>query len=142
MSKIFQVSYNATLLHIWLFLLRIGVSGFMLTHGIPKVTKFLEGGEIKFGDPLGVGVITSLTLAVFAEVVCSLLLIVGFATRLACIPLITTMAIAAFVVHADDPFGTKEKALLFLLIYITLLVTGGGNFSVDKLLSKKSGRKR
>lgn len=114
----------------------------MLTHGIPKFTKFLEGGEIKFGDPLGVGVITSLALAVFAEVVCSLLLIVGFATRLACIPLITTMAIAAFVVHAEDPLGTKEKALLFLLIYITLLVTGSGNFSVDKLLSKKSGRKR
>ena len=41
------------------------------------------------------------------------------------------MLIAAFYIHADDPFARKEKALLFALIFIVLLISGGGKYSVD-----------
>jgi putative oxidoreductase len=42
------------------------------------------------------------------------------------------MAVAAFIAHAADPFGTKEKPLLFLVIFIVLLLTGGGKYSLDR----------
>ena len=53
----------------------------------------------KFPDPLGVGSTTSLALAVFAEVVCSVLLAFGLFTRLAAAVLAINMATAFLMVH-------------------------------------------
>jgi putative oxidoreductase len=57
---------------------------------------------------------------------------------LATIPLIITMSVAAFVAHGADPFGKKELALLYLVIYLFLLFAGSGKFSIDYLISRKS----
>ena len=122
-----------------LLILRIGISAFMLTHGIPKLQGLLAGGELKFGDPIGIGVAPSLYLAIFAEVGCSVLLILGLGTRLAAIPLIITMLVAAFIVHAQDDFGTKEMSLHYLLVYVFLLFTGPGKYSIDSLIGRSSG---
>ena len=114
-----------------LFLLRIGFGGMMLTHGIPKILKMLSG-DFSFGDPIGVGEPATLVLAVLCEVLFPILVIVGFKTRLSAIPVIITMAIAAFIVHAADPLGTKEKAILFLIGFIAIALLGAGKYSVDK----------
>jgi len=42
------------------------------------------------------------------------------------------MAVAAFIVHGDDPFGTKEKALLYLAFFIVIALVGPGKFSIDE----------
>lgn len=136
MKKLFGTSFNLTLAHIWLFILRIAVSAFMLTHGFPKFMKVIEG-NFKFADPYGLGPVASLLLATFAEFFCSVLIILGLATRLASVPLIITMSTAAFIAHAGDPFARKEMALLYLLIYITLLLLGGGKYSFDQLIGGK-----
>lgn len=138
MKKIFDTGINVNGLHFWLLLLRIAVAAFMLTHGYPKFTNLVEG-NIQFGDPIGLGVTTSLVLVVFAEFFCSILVMLGLATRLAVIPLIINMSVAAFVAHAGDPFAKKEMSLMYLLIYITLLFTGPGRFSVDAMIG---GNKR
>jgi putative oxidoreductase len=109
----------------------------MLTHGLPKLSRLTSGEEIKFADPFGFGPAVSLILVVFAEVICSVLIMLGLATRLASIPPIITMLVAAFHAHIDDPFGTKEKPLLFLLIFIVLLVFGSGKYSIDQKISRK-----
>lgn len=108
----------------------------MMSHGLPKLMKLLDGAPYKFADPLGLGVFTSLLLAVFAEVFCAALLAMGLFTRLASIPLIVIMAVAAFVVHGDDPFGKKEMALLYLLIYLFIFAKGGGKLSIDRWLKR------
>lgn len=123
---------------IWLLLLRVLTSLFMFTHGWPKFQQLTSGEEINFGDPLGIGPVASLILAVFAEFFCSLLIAIGFRTRLASVPLLITMGVAAFIVHGEDPFGRQEKALLYLLIYMTLIVFGGGKYSVDHLAGGKN----
>jgi putative oxidoreductase len=120
-----------------LLVLRVFVGSFMLTHGYGKFLKLFGDEPLQFADPLGLGVTLSLVLAVFAEFFCSLFLIVGFATRLASIPLIVTMSVAAFIVHADDAFGVKEMALLYLLIYVVLLIAGAGKYSIDHWSYKK-----
>ncbi len=117
-----------------LLVLRIVGGGFMLTHGIPKLMKLLDG-NMEFADPIGVGPTFSLILTVFAEVICAVFILVGYKTRLATIPLLVTMAVAAFIVHADDPWGRKEFGLLYFGIYLALLMMGGGRHSVDERLS-------
>jgi putative oxidoreductase len=89
-------------------------------------------------EVFGMSHFLSLSLAVFAEVICSLFILLGFATRLAVIPLIITMLVVVFYIHADDPFGKQEMGLHYLLTYIMLLIMGSGKYSIDNLLYKKS----
>ena len=135
MRRIFSTSFSPSNIHTALLLLRVVVAAFMLTHGLPKLMNMMSGNS-KFGDPLGLGKDLSLGLTVFAEFVCAILLMLGLATRLALIPLIITMLVAAFVAHADDPFGKKEMALLYLVVFITLLITGPGKYSIDNALGR------
>jgi len=123
-------------LDLLVFILRICIAAFMITHGWPKLLRLLEGGEIQFGNPIGLGPTLSLILVVFAEFFCSVLIGIGLGTRLASIPLIFTMLVAAFIAHADDPFRQKEMALLYLLFYIFLLVVGSRKYSIDYLLTR------
>lgn len=113
-----------------LLILRVGFGGFMLTHGIPKMGMLSNPSD--FGDPMGVGSTISLILALIGEVVAPILLIIGFKTKWAAIPAAITMAVAAFVVHAKDDLATKEHALLFLIAFVVIFLTGAGKYSVDK----------
>ncbi len=97
-------------------ILRIIGGAFMLTHGIPKLLKIIEG-NIEFGDPIGLSTGTSLFLAVFAEFFCALMILLGFAMRLAALPLMINMFVAAFVVHTSDPFERKELAFVYFDLY-------------------------
>lgn len=135
-SVLFSVRYNAIFADVWLLINRIVLSLFMLTHGWPKMMKLLAGGQISFPDPLGVGAAFSLILAVAAEVIAPLMIVFGLATRISSIFILVTMAVAAFVVHAGDPFARKEMALLYLLGYIGVLIFGPGKLSLDRFFSK------
>lgn len=134
---IFDTSKDKKLYHTVLLLVRIVVAIFMLTHGIKKYMMLFSGGPIEFANPIGLGETTTLVLAVFAEVVCSALIFIGLATRLVVLPLIFTMFVIVFIVHAPDGFSNQELPSLYLLIYILLLVTGSGKYSVDHLISNK-----
>jgi putative oxidoreductase len=46
------------------------------------------------------------------------------------------MAVISFVVHADDPFSNQEKGLLFLVIFVFLMFSGPGKYSVDAQIKK------
>jgi putative oxidoreductase len=140
-SKTYSTILDLRNTDIAILLLRLGVSGLMLTHGIPKLMRLFGSDPIQFGDPIGIGVEASLTLTVFSEVICSVLIIIGLGTRLASIPLIVTMAVAFFVVHAADPFQRKELALFYLIVYIVLLLTGSGKYSLDHYLLKRKAAK-
>ena len=108
-----------------------------INHAIPKLDK-LSSTPIKFADPLGVGNEISLYLTLFSEGICSILLIFGFLTRLASLPLIFTMSVAAFYIHLDDSLRDKEASLLYMAAYIILLAFGSGKFSLDKLIRPRA----
>ncbi len=113
-----------------LLLLRLVGGGFMLTHGIPKLMKVISG-DFGFADPFGIGPTASLLLVVFAEFFCAIALIIGFRVRLASIPLIITMIVAAFLIHGGDPWGKQEFPLLYTVIYTAILLMGAGRFGID-----------
>ena len=109
----------------------------MLTHGLPKFDRLFDEGPVKFADPFGLGPEISLVLVLFAEVACSILVMIGFKTRLATIPLMITMLVAAFYIHGADPFGEKELPLLFFTVFGSILISGGGSYSVDQAIGGK-----
>ncbi|MAZ29377.1 MAG: DoxX family protein [Cytophagaceae bacterium] len=120
-----------------LLIFRIAIGCMMLVHGIPKLMTLFTADTIEFADPFGAGETASLTLAVFAEVVCSILLILGLATRLATIPLIITMCVAVFMVHPVDGWGRQELGSLYLAAYVLLLIAGPGKYALDYVFKKK-----
>jgi putative oxidoreductase len=75
-----------------------------------------------------------------AEFFCALLVVLGLATRLAAIPLVFTMAIAAFVVNGSAPWGEKELPLLYLIPFLMLVFTGAGAYSFDARHRKTRAR--
>jgi putative oxidoreductase len=117
-----------------LLLLRLASGGFMAySHGWGKLQQLLSG-DMSFADPIGIGETPSFVLAVFAEFVCGILVALGLFTRVALVPLIITMGVAVFIIHAEDPFSKQEFGLLYLVPYLTLFLTGPGKLSLDKQL--------
>lgn len=112
----------------------------LLWHGLDKWNNFQELSLV-FPDPLGIGTNLSLMLAIFAEVICSVACIAGLFYRLALLPMIFTMGMAFFVIHANDPFAVKELALAYLIAFCLMWVAGPGRFSLDALLASPCGKK-
>jgi putative oxidoreductase len=80
---------------------------------------------------LGVGPVASMALTVFAEAFCSALVVFGWWTRLAAIPLLVTMGVAFLLVHGADPWQKKEMAFLYFSAYLVIFLAGPGKFSFD-----------
>jgi putative oxidoreductase len=136
MSEPTKTTTSEPTISVALLLLRVAAGAMMMVHGWSKASGY---GEMSadFADPLGVGHATSLTLAIFGELVCAAALIPGVLTRLAAIPYTFTMIVAALVVHADDPWGRKELAVLYLVCGVVIALAGPGRFSVDAQLAPK-----
>lgn len=139
---------------IGLLILRVGIGGYMLSHGWGKLQMLLAGDFDKFGDPIGLGSGLSLALIVTAEFFGALLVMLGLATRFAAAFPVVAMGVAALVVHAGDPWtmetaarlfmageakswASKEPALLYLIPFLALAFTGAGRFSADSLICSR-----
>lgn len=137
MNYLNRTHSNSVFKDIILLVVRVFIGFAMLSHGFPKLQMLLEGGDIKFYNFLGMGPTLSLTLTVFAEFVCSILLILGLFTRVALGFLIFTMIIAGFFVHGADPFEKREMSLVYLSVYLLLMAFGAGKISVDYMIEKR-----
>ena len=138
---------------IGLLILRLGLGGYMLTHGWGKL-QMVMAGNFEFADPIGLGPIPSLLMVTFAEFFCALFIIFGIGTRLAAVPLVFAMGVAAFIVHGNDPWtmgagrelylageadswASKQPALMFLSAFLALIFTGPGMLSIDAIIKPK-----
>ncbi len=114
-------------------LLRLTAGGTLFwQHGFSKLMRF---GELSstFSDPIGMGHAVSLTLILFAEVVCSALVLLGMWTRLTTIPVIIGMAVAAFMANGDQPFAKQELAFIYMMAFIVIFFIGSGKYSLGRL---------
>ena len=136
MKKLFSVSHNTQNVDFALLITRIAIALLMLTHGIPKMGGFAQS-PVKFMSVLGMRATMSLSLVVFAEVNCSVFVLLGLGTRLAVIPLSVTMLVAVLHVHAGDGLAQQEMAIHFLIVYVLLFILGSGKYSLDSLFFKK-----
>jgi len=118
-------------------LMRFVFCGLMaINHGLMKISLFSENPE-SFSDPVGIGSTTTYYLVVFAEAICSGLVLLGLFTRLALLPLLVAMAVAVFQVQWDNPMTDKELPLLYLSVYVAIWLLGPGRYSLDAMVIEK-----
>ena len=122
-------------LDLGLLFLRLGGAGMLLTvHGLPKALHFHEQlGLIE--DPLHLGAWPTLGFAVFAEVLCPLLITLGWLTRLACLPILGLLCIALLAVHPEWSLEQGQFGWLLLVLFGTLALTGPGRYSLAAWLA-------
>jgi putative oxidoreductase len=135
-KKILSIKYSDGAFNFSMLFLRI-VFGLLIIvkHGYFKMTNF-STLEPQFYNFLGIGTKLSLTLSIFAEVLCALFIVLGLFTRLAVIPLIITMLVAIFGAQASKPLLESELALLYLGAFVTLLFCGPGKISIDGIINR------
>lgn len=138
---LFPSKPDSTGASLFLLALRIFFGVLLMSHGIQKLSNYQEL-SVAFPDPLGVGSPLSLGLAIFAEFVCSMGFVIGILYRLAMLPMIFTMGMAFFVIHANDAFAVKELALIYLVVFVLMYISGPGKFSVDYLLGKEFSKRK
>jgi len=123
-----------------LLLLRIWLGSMMISHGVGKVFgtpgKFMES-VAGMGFPMPEVFAWAGALSEFAG---GILLIGGLLSRPAALLGGITMAVAAFIRHADDPFGKKELALTYLVLHLVVLLAGPGRISMDSYLASRTGK--
>lgn len=138
---LFPSQPRSTKASLFLLIMRVFFGLLLMNHGIQKWGNYHELSAT-FPDPLGLGSPLSLGLAIFGELVCSMAFIIGLFYRLAMLPMIFTMAMAFFIIHGSDAFAVKELALIYLVVFVLMYISGPGKFSVDYLLGKELSKRR
>jgi putative oxidoreductase len=123
-----------------LLLLRVWFGGAMLAlHGWDKLMNFgtYSGQFMKF---LGLSQSISLGLAIFGELVCAALLVLGLFTRFAALGVGIAMGVAFWMAHGGklSGEGSGEMAFLYLGVFAALFLAGGGKYSVDAKIGAKN----
>jgi putative oxidoreductase len=136
MKKILSTSYSETVFNTGTFILRASLGLLMcINHGFGKVTNFNELSQTFF-DPFHIGHRWSLMLSIFAELFCSMLLVLGLFSRIAAFILVINMAVAVFMVNRHFPLKQSEESILFFAGFLMLLLVGPGKYSVDGMSGK------
>ena len=135
LKSLFSEPISSSTQSLVLLLARVIFGFLFLSHGIAKLHAYANAPEL-FLDPIGLGSTLSLWLVLFAEILCTTGFILGALFRLCLIPMIFTMCIALFVIHANDPLGVKELSMMYLAIFALLYITGPGRYSIDGILKR------
>lgn len=124
--------------------LRLFVGVMFMQFGIRHLVNFNELCA-DFPTVLGISSEASLILMIIIELVCSLLIMAGFLTRLATIPPIIAMIAAEYyILHDLLPHSlihglTWDQPgylpIMFIGIYLFILLAGPGKISLDYLIS-------
>jgi putative oxidoreductase len=117
----------------------VGISLF-LNHGLEKLTGFNTMVN-HFPDPFHITAHASLAYALLSDAICSILVMVGLATRISSLVILWNVIVAFVVVHhATFISGTHaERAWAYICVYGALALTGAGKFSVDAWINRRTG---
>lgn len=72
--------------------------------------------------------------AALSELAGGILLALGLFTRPAALFAFSTMAVAFFIRHGQDPFKVKELAFCYMVFSIAIFASGAGRLSIDSTI--------
>jgi putative oxidoreductase len=108
-----------------------------MKHGTMKLFNFGQMAK-DFPDPLHIGSVSTLAIATFADGICSLLMMVGLATRWAALFSLCNLFVAFVFVHHAALMSWKDMGGEIIFMYmgacIALICLGPGKFSLDALI--------
>lgn len=114
-----------------LLFLRVSSAAFLIgVHGLPKLLNYKVQLQI-IEDPFHIGANATLMCAIFAEVFCPLLIIVGIFMRLACLPILSVLWIALLIVHPQWSIEEGQFGWLLLILFTSLFITGPGRLALN-----------
>jgi putative oxidoreductase len=114
-----------------LLFLRVSGGLFLLwVHGLPKLLDFSAQLQL-IEDPFHLGSHLTLILAIFAEVVCPLLIVAGVLARLACVPILFVLLVALLVVHPQWSVAEGQFGWLLLILFATVFIAGPGRLALN-----------
>lgn len=122
--------------------LRVALGVIFLWHGYDKIFSLGLPGVAGFLGSLGIPLPTLMAyILAYGELLGGALLIAGLFTHWVAKFDVVVAAVALFAVHFSKGFavsnGGFEYILLILAASISLLITGGGKYSLDELWFKK-----
>ena len=126
-SKPFLIDAGVLILRIF--------TGFLIYYGWDKLVNFKEKASY-WPDPLHVGSTASLSLTIFAELVCPVFVVLGLFTRVALVPVLFNMAMAILIGHTGQPFMEREHAFSFFMPFLAIFLIGPGKYSLDAVRSR------
>jgi putative oxidoreductase len=135
MKRILNLGFIPVNTDLALLVLRVWLGfGVFVKHGIEKITGFSKMQE-HFPDPVGIGSTASLSFALVSDAVCSILVIIGLATRFSA-AFITVNLLAAFGLLFKFSLEKPHSELVFVYLggFIVILLAGPGKYSVDNKL--------
>jgi putative oxidoreductase len=136
MKKLFSTGFTNGSVNFSLFILRVVFGGLLITqYGWDKLMRFSTLRH-SFSDPFHIGSTVSLSLVVFAEVLCALFIVLGLLTRLAAVPLVISFGVIVFMVKANASIADKQLPVMYLCAFLVILAAGPGKASVDRLMGK------
>ncbi|HUA99602.1 MAG TPA: DoxX family protein [Terracidiphilus sp.] len=110
-----------------------------LKHGTEKLFSF-QAMAAHFPDPLHIGAVPSLLYATLSDGICSLLIVVGLATRWSALIVLVNIGVAWAFVHHFAFYGRPgehgELIVLYLAAMLAIFLAGPGKYSVDAALDK------
>ncbi|KAA5840839.1 DoxX family protein [Pseudomonas chlororaphis] len=114
-----------------LLFLRVSAGLFLLwVHGLPKLLDYSAELQ-RIEDPFRLGANLTLILAIFAEVLCPLLIVAGVAVRLACLPILAVLLVALLVVHPQWSLAEGQFAWLLLILFSSIFIAGPGRLALN-----------
>ena len=117
--------------NIGLLFLRVSGGLFLLwVHGLPKLLDFNAQLQL-IEDPFHLGAHLTLCLAIFAEVLCPLLIVGGVLARLACLPILFVLLVALLVVHPQWSVAEGQFGWLLLILFATVFIAGPGRLALN-----------
>ncbi|MCU0088415.1 DoxX family protein [Pseudomonas koreensis] len=113
-----------------LFLRVTGGLFLLVVHGLPKLLDFTAQLQL-IEDPFHLGAHLTLILAIFAEVLCPLLIVAGVMARLACLPILFVLLVALLLVHPQWSVAEGQFGWLLLILFTTVLIAGPGRLALN-----------
>jgi putative oxidoreductase len=109
-------------------------TGWGKVHDIPKVTAFFQSLGIPAPGFHAV-------LVGYSELICGSLLVLGFLTRLATVPLVVSMIVAILTAKRGELHGLFDLVgfdeFTYLCVLVMLAILGPGPVGVDRLVARR-----